>query len=87
VLAAEAPGSVFEPLPDPVEFFGDHAKPSVLPWLAVLAWNGKECGLLANQALDASEQLELGWCRRKILDLLTPPRVSLCPGSLARGTR
>jgi hypothetical protein len=41
VLAAEAPGSTFEPLPDPVEFFGDHTKPSLLLWLAVLAWDGK----------------------------------------------
>jgi hypothetical protein len=41
VLAAEAPGSTFEPLPDPDEFFGDHTKPSLLLWLAVLAWDGK----------------------------------------------
>jgi hypothetical protein len=68
MLASEALGALAEPFPDPIELGGNRPKPVMLLPVTAFARDGEKGGLLANQTLDASEQLELWRDRRQILD-------------------
>lgn len=68
MLAPETIGTLAEPLPDPIELRGNRPKPLTLLPVTVFARDGKKGGLLADQTLDACEQLELWRDRRQILD-------------------